>query len=99
MKAVVDLTPEEHEQFRAAYMELHNKTKDYKRSDLLDNYTRKFGYAHYTFSGRITDKFVEALGRMPTANEVIMLVDSGYSHFGASCTINGRFVSGKVYID
>lgn len=99
MKAIVEYTPEEHAEMDRIYGELVSKTKGYHRSELLDHIQRKFGYAHYTFSGHISDKLIEALGREPSATEVIMLVDDGYSNFGASCTITGRNFSGIVYID
>lgn len=99
MKAICEYSNEEYEAARSRYMELYEKTRNYKRDELLVNYTRKFGYAHYTFRGYIGDKLIEALGRMPTADEIIMLVDGGFSHFGATCTISGRNFSGKVCTD
>lgn len=99
MKAICEYTNEEYEATRKRYMELYEKVRNYKRDELLVNYTRKFGYAHYMFNGYIGDKLIEALGRMPTADEIIMLVDSGFSHFGATCAISGRNFSGKVCTD
>lgn len=99
MKAITECTPSEYQAILAAYHTLCGKISGYHTNELLSNLKRTFGYAHYTFSGRITDKLVELLGREPTANEIIMIVDSGFSHFGAQCTITGRNFSGIVYIN
>ena len=99
MKAIVEYTNEEAEAMAMKWKELRDKTNSVPRNELFDNYTRTSGYAHYKFSGDITDKLVEALGHMPSPDEIIMLVDSGFSHFGASCSINGRHFSGRVNID
>lgn len=99
MKAIVEYTKEEAEAMTKKWYELRDKTKDIPRAEWFDNYTRTSGYAHYKFSGDITDKLVEALGHEPSPDEIIMLVDSGFSHFGASCSINGRHFSGRVNID
>ena len=89
MKAIVEYTKEEAEA----------TSKGIPKSELFDNYSRTSGYAHYKFSGDITDKLVEVLGHEPSPDEIIMLVDSGFSHFGASCSINSRHFSGRVNID
>lgn len=99
MKAITEYTPSEYQAMLAAYHTLCGKISGHHTIELLDNLQRTFGYAHYRFSGRITDKLVELLGREPTATEVIMLVDVGFSNFGAQCTITGRNFSGIVYID
>ena len=99
MKAIVDYTNEEAEAMSKKWNELRDKTKVIPRAELFDNYSRTSGYAHYKFSGDITDKLVEALGHEPSPDEIIMLVDGGFSHFGASCTINGKHFGGRVNID
>ena len=99
MKAIVEYTKEEAEIMLKKWKELQDKTKDIPIAELLSNYSRTSGYAHYTFSGYITDKLVEVLGHEPSPDEIIMLVDDGFSHFGASCSINGRHFSGRVNID
>ena len=99
MKAIVDYTNEEAEAMSKKWNELRDKTKVITRAELFDNYSITSGYAHYKFSGDITDKLVEVLGHEPSPDEIIMLVDSGFSHFGASCSINGRHFSGRVNID
>ena len=45
------------------------------------------GYAHYDFFGSYTEELIKELGRHPTANEIILMVDGGLNHFGASCSI------------
>ena len=99
MKAITEYTNEEAEAITKKWHELRDKTSSVPRKEWFDNYTRTSGYAHYKFSGDITDKLVEVLGHEPSPDEIIMLVDSGFSHFGASCSINGRHFSGRVNID
>ncbi len=99
MKAIVDYTKEEAEAMSKKWNEIWDKTKVIPRAELFDNYSRTSGYAHYKFSGDITDKLVEVLGHEPSPDEISMLVDSGFSHFGARCSINGRHFSGRVNID
>ena len=99
MKAIVDYTNEEAEAMSKKWNELRDKTKVIPRAELFDNYSITSGYAHYKFSGDITDKLVEVLGHEPSPDEIIMLVDGGFSHFGASCTINGKHFGGRVNID
>ena len=62
------------------------KSKGISR-DQLYTYSRRSGYAHITFNGTYTEKLCEILGRTPTGEEIIMLVDGGFSHFGASCSV------------
>lgn len=99
MKAIVEYTKEEAEAMSKKWKELRDKTKGLSRTELFSNYRKTNGYAHYKFSGDITDKLVEALGHEPSPDEIIMLVDYGFSHFGASCSIHGRHFSGRVNID
>ena len=99
MKAIVDYTNEEAEAMSKKWNELRDKTKVIPRAELFDNYSITSGYAHYKFSGDITDKLVEALGHEPSPDEIIMLVDDGFSHFGANCSISGRHFSGRVCTD
>ena len=99
MKAIVELTPEEHEVLRKISDNVSEKVKGFTRSDYFEDYNKKPGYAHYQFSGKITDKLIDLLGRDPTSDEIIILVDGGFSHFGASCQIRGNSFSGRVNID
>lgn len=100
MKAITEYTDEEYVKMQAKSKALNEAIKGLNRGDLF-TYTRRPGYAKYDFKGTYTDKLVEALGRHPTDEEIIMLVDSGYSHFGAGCSVNKRekTFSGYVYID
>ena len=99
MKAIVDLTKEEYEQLSSITKHLQEVVTSTGKAP-FETFERRVGYAHYTFSGKLADSFVEALGRMPTPTEVIILADNGFSHFGASCTLspNGTF-SGRVNTD
>lgn len=100
MKAIVEYTEEEHLAMCKKLANLQHATSSYKRDELLE-YSKVSGYAHYKFVGSYTDTLVAALGRHPDEDEIIMLVDCGYTHFGASCTINHRTktFSGRVNID
>lgn len=100
MKAITDYTKEEYDQIYEKMSRLHEAIKGHMVSDLL-SYKKTYKYAKYTFSGTYNDKLVELLGHHPDEEEIILLVDSGYSHFGASCTIDTRTktFSGHVYID
>jgi len=99
MKAITDYTPEEYKVMRDKYIELESKVKDTSYADWFTDFKRHSGYAHYSFSGDITGKLIELLGHEPTLDEIIMLVDDGFSHFGACCSITGRHFSGRVNTD
>jgi len=96
MKACVERTSEEAKEITQQFEELKEKTKDIK---CFNNYERVTGYAHYKFKGLISKELVEALGRNPTVDEIMLLVDRGWSHFGASCSIIGNKFSGRVSTD
>lgn len=100
MKAITDYTDEEYLKMQEKSRALHKAIDGIKRDELF-TYTKRRGYAKYDFWGSYTDKLVEVLGRHPDAEEIIMLVDDGYSHFGAACMLNPRekAFSGYVYID
>ena len=99
MKAVVELTTEEYDRYSKIYANLCEKIGESGTSELIIDLKQTGGYAHYKFSGTVSDTLVEKLGRMPTEVELIMLIDSGFSHFGASCTIIGKGFSGRVNTD
>jgi hypothetical protein len=100
MKAITEYTPDEYFKMHEKHQALKKAIEGHSRSELLQA-KRTSGYAHYKFSGFYTEKLVELLGRHPDEEEIIMLVDSGYSHFGAGCTINKIHMtfSGRVNID
>lgn len=86
MKAICDYTPEEYAAMRAKAERLREAISGHSMQELMEC-NRKYGYAHYTFTGTYTDKLVELLGREPDADEIIILVDDGFSHFGATCGV------------
>lgn len=100
MKAITAYTDEEYIKMKEKQKALCEAINGLNRVELF-TYQRRSGYAKYDFWGTYTDKLVEALGRHPDAEEIIMLVDGGFSHFGAGCSINPRekAFSGHVYID
>ena len=99
MKAIVELSEKEYKDQSDIYKELKDRTQGMSKSDMFDNYKISSGYAHYKFSGTVSSKLLEALGRVPASGEIIMLVDGGFSHFGASCNLNGKDFSGRVNTD
>lgn len=99
MKAIVDLTPEMHKRQSEIWGNLRDKTKGLCKSDMFEDYRHDSGYTHYKFSGKVSQALINALGRVPTGDEIIMLVDSGFSHFGASCCMDDLRFSGRVNTD
>lgn len=96
MEAIVTMSQARIDELSKIEDNLTEKTKGIK---LFNNYSRRQGYSKYEFSGEVSDELVHALGRMPTEEEIIILVDRGFSHFGAKCTLNGNSFRGRVYID
>lgn len=100
MKPVVTLTEQEYQAYARMYAELCESIRDLFIKDMFEGFAKRPGYAHYAFEGKITDKLIGRLGRMPTEEEVIMIVDGGFSHFGATCRITpDGYFSGRVNID
>lgn len=99
MKSITDYTDEEVEEMVKKKATLFKSIAGHSTSDLFTNFIKRYGYANYTFSGYIADLLIEKLGRMPTTEEILLIVDNGFSHFGATCIITDRYFSGKVYID
>lgn len=98
MKAIDLYTDEESIQMYTKYKSLMDKLAGTSKSDWFVDYKQKNGYAHFTFKGTVSQKLIDLLGRMPTADEIILMVD-GYSHFGASCSFNGNNFDGRVNTD
>ena len=98
LKAIVELTDEEYAKQAAIYSNLKDLLKTAKKAELI-NYSRNAGHAHYTFTGSYTKKLCILLGHIPTYVEILMIVDGGFSHFGASCTVRGTLFYGRVNID
>lgn len=102
MKAIVAMNQEELNEYEATILSLYNtfgKDGATKRT-LFEELHRSPGYSHYTFEGKLAPIVAEKLGRLPTPYELIILVDSGRVHFGASCSLkpDGTFV-GRVNTD
>lgn len=100
MKAIVDLTSEEYREQMNTHHIIKQVTAGMSHTDMFDGFAKSPGYAHYKFRGKCSAELLIKLGRLPTPDEVIMLVDGGFSHFGATCTIqpDGSF-SGRVNVD
>lgn len=100
MKAIVELTDDEYVALRNKWQALQGAIDGVPHQELI-TYTKRYSYGKYTYTGRYTDKLVELLGHHPDEDEIIMLVDSGYSHFGAHCCITdeAKTFQGHVYID
>lgn len=100
MKAITEYSPAEYEQMRKKHAALLNAIKDAPHDGLIA-ICRQRGYAHYKFNGVYTPWLVELLGRHPDEDEIIMLVDGGFSHFGATCSVRTESMhfAGRVNID
>lgn len=99
MKAITSLNTEECEFYRKMYLNLMDCIKDKNKADLF-GYKKHYRYAHYTFEGWYTEQLCQCLGdRVPLPEEIIMLVDGGFSHFGASCTVDTQTFRGRVNTD
>lgn len=101
MKAIVEYTNEEHAKMSRKYAELMKAIEGHSRDELIKDFTCRTGYAHYKFSGEYTELFTELLGRAPESDEIIMLIDCGFNHFGATCNVNHdtRHFAGRVNTD
>lgn len=95
MKAVVELTPEETKK----YNELTEDIDILQLKKWIHVESRNGGYAHYTFKGFFDQALVDFLHRKPTPEEIIIVVDGGFSHFGATCSIWENNFSGRVNTD
>lgn len=100
MKAVCDLTTEEYERYRTLQANLRKKLgSNFNCYEQFKDFRRISGCAHYDFYGAVSQELIDKLGRRHTADEIIILVDDGFNHFGAACFFNGRKFSGYVNID
>lgn len=99
MRPITECSVNMRKELHERWNDLREKIDDNRVTDLFDNFQRAGDYAHYEFYGEITDKLVELLGREPTAYDIIMIIDNGFHHFGATCAINGRQFHGKVNTD
>ena len=100
MKATVELTKQEFDGLIAKRQAWLQAFKDVSLRDLIA-VAKMFGYAHYKFKGTYKPELVGILGRHPDADEIIMHVDGGFSHFGATCTVNTNdcSFSGRINTD
>lgn len=100
MKAITEYTNEEMIVRRSEQNKLFDLIKDVKTiAEKFELYERKSGYAHYTFKVKPSQALLDAIGRAPTKDEIIMIVDSGFSHFGATCSEHNGIYSGRVNTD
>lgn len=102
MKSIINYTEQEKKDIANLEKKLFEKL--YKAgfnsiNKQFDDFSRSYGYSQYTFKGKVKQEVINVLGRLPTADEVILMVES-YFHFGAVCSINedGIF-HGKVNTD
>ena len=96
MKATVAMTEEERIRVHNILVFLYYRLVGVDINKLFLGFRRSSYRAPYTFYGEVSDELINRLGRMPTCEEIIMIVDSGFSRFGASCTLNGRYFYGQV---
>ena len=99
MKAIFEQTGHERQRLTEVLNNIKVKTEGMKMSDMFDNYNVLTIIGRKMASGIISEALIERIGRMPTEEEVIMLIDRGFYHFGASCTILDRAFSCTIYTD
>lgn len=99
MKAIFEQTGHERERLTEVLNNIRVKTEGMKMSDMFDNYKTQTTRGRKMATGIISDALIEQLGRIPTEEEVIMLIDRGFYHFGASCTFSERSFSCMIYTD
>lgn len=99
MKACEELTKEDVEKYRARLMQLRAARLKIKPETWFDKLSTKTGYAHYTFEGTVSAAFLAQIEGPLTEDDIIMLVDDGFSHFGAYCRLDGNAFSGKINTD
>lgn len=96
MKAIVELKIEEYQALLQASRYLRETLVGVPFKDLFEDLSITRGYGNYKFQGKVSQVLIDKLGRKPTVDEIIILVDGGFSHFGAVCgyigelTFNGR---------
>ena len=100
MKPIVLYTKQEYAEMKEKHSDLLDKLAGYTYGELMA-FHKSHGYAHSTFNGKYTDSLIEALGSDPMPDEIIMLIDGGFSHFGAECTVDikNKTFRGRVNID
>lgn len=99
MKSIDNYTEEEYQVMSECLTKLREAVNGTSSRDWFENYTKCSRYGHYKFSGDITNKLVEMLGHEPTPDEIIMLANDGFNHFGAGCIICDRHFDGAVLTD
>ena len=68
-------------------------------NEAFDFLNKSYGYGNYSFSGKVSDRLIETLGRFPSEEEVIDIVDDYGHNYGGSCVFVGKNFRGKVYTD
>lgn len=100
MKAIVELTKEEYQALAQVTYDLRETLLRVPFEDLFEELSMIRGYANYKFQGKVSQVLLDKLGRKPTVDEIIILVDGGFSHFGAVCSyIDELTFKGRVDTD
>jgi len=99
MKAITEYTEDEFIKQGEIRNNIMGAVKNIPYNEKWDMREIKRGYAHYAFKVKPSQKMIDAIGRAPTTDEVITIVDDGFSHFGASCSEHNGIYSGRVNID
>lgn len=89
MKAIVEYSQEEIRAMDDKFDALKKVIQLLPKDERFERFVKKNYRTRYEFSGVVSDKLVETLGHKPTPEEVIMIIDNGYWHFGACC----RFIT------
>ncbi len=98
MKASCEMTLEEKEHYMKTLAALNSSLVGLERDEILLHFKKTNNSGGYSFSGQFSAEAEVELGRMPTPDEIILLIDNSVSHFGAACTLKpDGFFKGYVY--
>lgn len=93
---MVDMSEEERMRVHNILIFLYYRLVGIDLNVLFNGFVRSSYRAPCHFYGEVSEELIKRLGRMPTPEEIVMIVDSGFSRFGATCTLNGRYFYGYI---
>ena len=99
MRSVCFRTIKEETQLRENVKSIRTLTNGMSKDDLFDGLQIFRGYNEYGFVGMVSNKLTTLLGRCPTADEIVILIDGGANNFGAECNVSGGHFNGTIYTD
>lgn len=98
MKSRLRLSKEEYEQYVESWNRLREIIQTCGNKHKLAPHIKNSHPFFYYFVGQYTQDLVDSLNREPTEEELIMIVDGGFNHFGAECGIDVQSRRFKGYV-